>query len=212
MAASPGRCAKENMPKLPTLPFTLSNTSTLICAHTLLPSFHLFSNGTSLPTPLFLPPPFFTLQSALTLVFCSLSSRLLLAVQRGLFKLRVFVTNRSGVQFPLHRREKEKKKPLPYFVTILYSGEKYSVGLRVNFNCRDTPQLLNAALFFFSSAWQFCIGMTDNIQPSASCLYLVCVWKTTRVSHKLEFSQVFLLVSDWLSVRILRLMTRWINE
>lgn len=69
MAASPGRCAKENMPKLPTLPFTLSNTSTLICAHTLLPSFHLFSNGTSLPTPLFLPPPFFTLQSALTLVF-----------------------------------------------------------------------------------------------------------------------------------------------
>lgn len=145
MAASPGRCAKENMPKLPTLPFTLSNTSTLICAHTLLPSFHLFSNGTSLPTPLFLPP--YNLPSLL--FSCSLSSRLLLAVQRGLFKLRIFVTNRSGVQFPLHRREKEKKKPLPYFVTILYSGEKYSVGLRVNFNCRDTPQLLSAAPFFF---------------------------------------------------------------
>lgn len=150
MAASPGRCAKENMPKLPTLPFTLSNTSTLICAHTLLPPFHLFSNGTSLPSPLFLPPPFFTLQSALTLVFLlsffpSPPGSTARSLQASSFRNQ---PQRRSVS-PPSTWKREKKKPLPYFVTILYSGEKYSVGLRVNFNRRDTPQLLNAALFFF---------------------------------------------------------------
>lgn len=143
MAASPGRCAKENTPKLPTLPLTLSNTSTLICRHT-----HTHTSLIPPPSPMLrLFPPLFprSLPSNLPLfsISCSLFLPVSLRVQWGVFKLQVLVTDYSGFQFP-----PINTKVLPYFVTSLYSGEKCSVGLQLNFNHCDTPELLKAALFF----------------------------------------------------------------
>lgn len=123
-------------------------------------------------------------------------------MQPGVFKLQVLATNYSGFQFL-----SINTKVLPHFVTSLYSGEMCSVGLQVNFNHYDTPDLLNAALF--SSAWHFYAGMTDNIHPSAACLYVVHVREATRVFLKLDFSQVVIFLDQlW----ILGLMTERINE
>lgn len=107
-----------------------------------------------------------------------------LAQLQGLFKFQVVVTQRSAFQF-----HSINTKALPCFVTILYSREACSVWA---YELTSTTVTLQSCLkqHFFSSAWQFCIGMTDNIQPSRACLYLVCVRKTTIVSHKLELSLV----------------------
>lgn len=131
------------------LPFTLSNTSTLICTYKTLLSFRPLCYAAF--------PRFFLSLYLPTLLSCSL----FLPVSHwkcgeGVFKLQVLVTNRSGIWFP-----SINTKAFPYFVTILYSGEKCSVGLQVNFNHCDTPELLNAALFI-SSAWQFWIEFCMN--------------------------------------------------
>lgn len=109
---------------------------------------HTHTHSSLVPSPMSrLFPPLFprSLPSDLPLfsLSCSLFLPVSLTVQRGVFKLQVLVTNYSGFHFP-----SINTKVLPYFVTSLYSGEKCSVGLQVNFNHCDAPELLNAALFF----------------------------------------------------------------
>lgn len=105
---------------------------------------HAYTSLVPSLSPMLRPPPHVSL--LLYLPICpSLFLPVSLAVQRGVFKLQVLATNYSGFQFP-----SINAKVLPYFVTSLYSGEMCSVGLQVNFNHCDTPDLLNAALFFIS--------------------------------------------------------------
>lgn len=136
------RQGKQAKPTRPAFhPFKHIHTN--LHTHTLL-SFHLLFCASY---PHFFP--FRSLPSNLP-VFSLSCSRFLpvsLTVQRGVFKLQVLVTNYSGFQFP-----SINTKVLPYFVPSLYSGEKCSVGLQVNFNHCDTPELLNAALYFISLA------------------------------------------------------------